>query len=406
MGRLQQAGDEEDVRCYRQQEVRRAAVLAIGTANPSNVVEQRDFPDFYFRVTNSDHKLALKDKFRRICEKSTIKKRHLYIDEALLAANPEMTAYMTPTLDMRQAIVSKKIPELGAAAATAALKEWGRPASDITHLIVGSTSGGSDMPGADYHLVRLLGLSPSVRRVALYHQGCFVGAAALRLAKDLAENNPGARVLAVCAETNVMYFRGVDDAHFDNLVCQALFGDGASAVVVGADPVAVGGGGGERPLFELVHATQTLIPETGGAIEGLLREVGLTFGLVSEVPSLIAKNIEAGLREMLAGAGVDVADDVDRNALFWAVHPGGRAILDKVEGALGLRPEKTRASRKVLAEYGNMGSACAWFVLDEMRRWSAAEACGTTGEGCEWGVLLGFGPGLTMDTVLLRSAHI
>uniref|UniRef100_A0A0E0ML00 Chalcone synthase n=1 Tax=Oryza punctata TaxID=4537 RepID=A0A0E0ML00_ORYPU len=404
MGRLQ-AGDEEDVRCYRQQVVRKAAaagtaaILAIGTANPSNVVEQRDFPDFYFRVTNSDHKLALKDKFRRICEKSTIKKRHLYIDEALLAANPEMTTYMAPTLDKRQAIVSQKVPELAAAAATAALEEWGRPAADITHLIVGSTSGGSDMPGADYHLVRLLGLSPSVRRVALYHQGCFVGAAALRLAKDLAENNAGARVLAVCAETNVMYFRGVDDAHFDNLVCQALFGDGASAVVVGADP-----GGGERPLFELVHATQTLIPETGGAIQGLLREVGLTFGLISEVPSLIAKNIEAGLREMLAGAGVDVTDD--RNALFWAVHPGGRAILDKVEGAVGLKPEKTRASRKVLADYGNMGSACAWFVLDEMRRWSAGEACGTTGEGCEWGVLLGFGPGLTMDTVLLRSAHI
>ncbi|XP_040385312.1 LOW QUALITY PROTEIN: chalcone synthase-like [Oryza brachyantha] len=380
-----------------------AAVLAIGTANPSNVVEQRDFPDFYFRVTNSDHKQALKDKFTRICEKSTIKKRHLYIDEALLAANPKLTTYMAPTLDMRQAIVSEKIPELGAAAATAALKEWGRPAADITHLVVGSTSGGSDMPGADYHLVRLLGLNPSVRRVALYHQGCFVGAAALRLAKDLAENNPGARVLAVCAETNVMYFRGVDDAHFDNLVCQALFGDGASAVVVGAgaDPVATG----ERPLFDVVHATQTLIPGTGGAIRGLLREVGLTFGLTSEVPSLIAEHLEAGLRDMLDSAGVDISD-VDRNAMFWAVHPGGRAILDKVEAALGLKPEKTGASRKVLAEYGNMGSACAWFVLDEMRRWSAGEGRGTAGEGCEWGVLLGFGPGLTMDTVLLRSAHI
>lgn len=308
-----------------------------------------------------------------------------------------MTTYMAPTLDKRQAIVSKKVPELGAAAAAAALKEWGRPVEDITHLVVGSTSGGSDMPGADYHIIRLLGLPTSVRRVALYHQGCFVGAAALRLAKDLAENNAGARVLAVCAETNVMYFRGVDDSHFDNLVCQALFGDGASAVIVGADPVA------EKPLFDIVHATQLLIPETGGAIQGLLREVGLTFGLISEVPSLIAKNIEAGLRELLSGAGV--ADD-DRNSLFWAVHPGGRAILDKVEAALGLKPEKTRASRKVLAEYGNMGSACAWFVLDEMRRWSATEGCGTTGEGCEWGVLCGFGPGLTMDTVLLRSADI
>ncbi|KAG8093342.1 hypothetical protein GUJ93_ZPchr0012g20776 [Zizania palustris] len=398
--------NDEGVRRYGQPAARRAAgtaaVLAIGTANPSNVVVQRDFPDFYFRVTNSDHKKELKDKFTRICEKSTIKKRHLYIDDALLAANPEMTSYMAPTLDMRQAIVSQKIPELGAAAATAALKEWGRPASDITHLIVGSTSGGSDMPGADYHLVRLLGLSPSVRRVALYHQGCFVGAAALRLAKDLAENNAGARVLAVCAETNVMYFRGVDDAHFDNLVCQALFGDGASAVVVGADADTVATG--ERPLFDVVHATQSLIPETGGAIQGLLREVGLTFALISEVPSLIAKNIEAGIRDLLDSAGVDVS--VDRNDLFWAVHPGGRAILDKVETALGLKPEKTQASRKVLSEYGNMGSACAWFVLDEMRRRSAGDGCATTGEGCDWGVLLGFGPGLTMDTVLLRSAHV
>ncbi|XBI30976.1 hypothetical protein VPH35_054612 [Triticum aestivum] len=343
-------------------------------------------------------------------EKSTIKKRHLYIDVALLAANPEMTTYMAPTLDIRQAIISEKVPELAAAAATAALKEWGGPLEDITHLIdretnrlkqdytlrliVGSTSGGSDMPGADYHIIRLLGLSPSVRRVALYHQGCFVGAAVLRLAKDLAENNGGARVLAVCVETNLMYFRGVDDAHMDNLVCQALFGDGASTVVAGADADPAT----EKQLFDIVHATQHLIPETGGAIQGLMREVGLTFGLISEVPSLIAKNIEAGLQDMLDGSGVAITD---RNSLFWAVHPGGRAILDKVEAALGLKPEKMRASRKVLAEYGNMGSACAWFVLDELRRWSAAEGCSTNGEGCEWGVLFGFGPGLTMDTVLL-----
>ncbi|EEC75903.1 hypothetical protein OsI_12970 [Oryza sativa Indica Group] len=133
-----------------------------------------------------------------------------------------------------------------------------------------------------------------------------------------------------------MYFRVMDNAHFDNLVCQALFGDGALVVVIGADPVVAtaGGSGGERLLFELVHVTQTLIPETGGAILGLLRE-------------------------MVSGAGVDFTDDDDRNALFYAVHPGGRAILDKVEGVRGLRLEKTRASRKVLADYGNMGSACA-----------------------------------------------
>uniref|UniRef100_A0A0E0GRN7 Uncharacterized protein n=1 Tax=Oryza nivara TaxID=4536 RepID=A0A0E0GRN7_ORYNI len=101
-----------------------------------------------------------------------------------------------------------------------------------------------------------------------------------------------------------MYFRVMDNVHFDNLVCQALFGDGALVVVIGADPVVAtaGGSGGERPLFELVHATQTLIPETGGAILGLLRE--------------------AGLLKMVSGAGVDFTDDDDRNAAVLCGPPG------------------------------------------------------------------------------------
>ncbi|XP_052147387.1 chalcone synthase-like [Oryza glaberrima] len=110
-----------------------------------------------------------------------------------------------------------------------------------------------------------------------------------------------------------MYFRVMDNAHFDNLVCQALFRDGALAVVIGADP-------------------RGAIPDHQTSRPGSSR---------------------------WSGAGVDFTDDDDRNALFYAIHPGGRAILDKVEGVRGLRLEKTRASRKVLADYGNMGSACA-----------------------------------------------
>ncbi|GJN05329.1 hypothetical protein PR202_ga22949 [Eleusine coracana subsp. coracana] len=376
-----------------------ASILAIGTANPSNVMQQSTFPDFYFHVTGNDHKQDLKDKFRRICEKSGIRKRHTYVDEAMLAANPGMATYKAPTLDTREAIAAKVVPELGAAAAVAALKEWGRPAEDITHLIVVSTSGGRDLPGADYHIVRLLGLSPTVQRVALYYHGCFAGATALRVAKDFAENNPGARVLAVCSETIVTHFRGLDDARMDNLVTQALFGDGASAVIVGAQPIA----GKEKRLFDIMHASQLLIPETSNAVQGFLREAGLLFFLGKEVPSLIANNIEAGLTEMLRGAGMG---DLDRNSMFWAVHPGGRGVLDLVEAALGLKPEKMEASRMVLAEYGNMASACVWFILNEMRQRSVTEGQGTTGEGCEWGVVFGFGPGLTLDSILLRSARI
>ena len=120
-----------------------------------------------------------------------IKKRHMHLTEEMLKESPNIGAYMAPSLDARQDILVEEVPKLGKEAATKAIKEWGRSTSEITHLVVCSTSG-VDMPGADYQLIKLLGLRPSVNRVMLYHQGCFAGGTVLRIAKDLAENNKGA----------------------------------------------------------------------------------------------------------------------------------------------------------------------------------------------------------------------
>ncbi|XP_038984943.1 chalcone synthase-like [Phoenix dactylifera] len=373
-----------------------ATIMAIGTANPPHAVDQSTYADFYFRITNNEHKHELKEKFKRICEKSMIKKRYMYLTEDVLKQNPNMCAYMAPSLDARQDILVEEVPKLGKEAAVKAIKEWGRPKSNITHLVVCSTSG-VDMPGADYQLIRLLGLNPSVKRVMLYHQGCFAGGTVLRIAKDLAENNKGARVLVVCSEITVVTFRGTDDIHFDNLVGQALFADGAAALIVGADPIQ----GVERPLFRMASAAQLILPDSEGAIEGHLREVGLTFHLLNQVPTIISKNIEKSLEEAFEPLGIS-----DWNSLFWIAHPGGPAILDAFESKLKLKPEKLRATRHVLSEYGNMSSACVFFILDEMRKRSAKEGKGTTGEGLDWGVLYGFGPGLTMETVVLQSVAI
>ncbi|KAJ0093079.1 hypothetical protein Patl1_25906 [Pistacia atlantica] len=317
-----------------------ATVMAIGTATPPNCVDQSTYPDYYFRITNSEHKTELKQKFKRMCEKSMIKKRYM------------------------QDMVVVEVPKLGKEAATKAIKEWGQPKSKITHLVFCTTSG-VDMPGADYQLTKLLGLRPSVKRYMMYQQGCFAGGTVLRLAKDLAENNKGARVLVVCSEITAVTFRGPSDTHLDSLVGQALFGDGAAAVIVGSDPVP---------------------------------GIGLTFHLLKDVPGLISKNIEKSLVEAFKPLGIS-----DWNSLFWIAHPGGPAILDQVEIKLGLKEEKLDATRHVLSEYGNMSSACVLFILDEMRRKSTENGLKTTGEGLEWGVLFGFGPGLTVETVVLHS---
>ncbi|GLJ06433.1 hypothetical protein SUGI_0039100 [Cryptomeria japonica] len=362
-------------------------------ATPLNIIEQSSYPDYYFRITNSDHMTRLKEKFKRICAKSMIRKRHMYLTEEMLRENPNMCAYMAPSLDARQDMTVVEVPRLGKEAAAKAIKEWGQPMYKITHFIFCCTNG-IDMPGADYQLCKLLGLPSSVKRVMLYQQGCFAGATVLRVAKDLAENNRGVRVLIVCSEITTFTFRGPSDTHLDNLVAQALFGDGAAAVIVGADPNPEI----EKPCFQLLWTAQKLLPDSEGAIEAHLREVGLTVHLREDVAGHISNNTEKALVEAFRQFNIS-----DWNELFLIAHPGGPAILDKVETKLQLDPKKMRATRHILSEYGNLSSACVLFILDEVRKWSVEKGCGTTGEGLEMGVLFGFGPGLTVETVVLKS---
>uniref|UniRef100_A0A0D9W1R8 Chalcone synthase n=1 Tax=Leersia perrieri TaxID=77586 RepID=A0A0D9W1R8_9ORYZ len=372
-----------------------AAILGIGSAVPPYELPQSSFPDYYFDVSNSNHRQDLKAKFAKICERTMIEKRCVYMSEEFLRSNPSVTAYSSPSIDVRQRLTDATVPELGAAAARVAIADWGRPASEISHLVMCSTVSGC-MPGADYEVVKLLGLPLSTKRCMMYHIGCHGGGTVLRIAKDIAENNPGARVLVVCSEVISMALRGPSDSNMGNLVGQALFGDAGAAVVVGTDPVE---SCGERALFEMVAAMQDIIPDTEEMVVAKLREDGLLYSLHRDVPVHIEANIEAIVNK--SGVGAKAADW--NEDVFWLVHPGGRDILDRVARRLGLRHDKVEVSREVMRKHGNTLSSCVVIAMEEMRRRSAERGMGTAGEGLEWGLLFGFGPGLTVETILLRA---
>ncbi|KAJ4706066.1 Chalcone synthase [Melia azedarach] len=375
-----------------------ATVLGIGTATPVNCYYQADYPDYFFRVTNCEHKTELKEKFQRICQKTMIRKRYLHLTEEILKEKPNIRTYQAPSLDDRQEIVIEEVPKLGEKAALEAIKEWGQHKSRITHLVFCTTSG-VHMPGADYQLAKLLDLPPTVNRLMLYLQGCYGGGTVLRVGKDIAENNAGARVLVVCAEITVMTFHAPEDDQLGCLVGQSLFGDGAGAVIIGADPdLSI-----ERPIFQLACARQRRIPNSEHDVEGFLREMGLFIHLSEEVTDVVSAHIEKSLGEVFRSIGVNIKN---WNSLFWVVHAGGRAILDGIQGKLALKEDKLDVTRHVLAEYGNVASACVLFVLDEMRKKSFKDGKITTGDGLDWGVLLGFGPGMTVETMVLHSVQI
>lgn len=251
------------------------------------------------------------------------------------------------------------------------------------------------MPGADHQLVKLLGLQPSVKRFMIYHTGCFAGAASLRLAKDIAENNGDSRVLIVCSENMTSSFHAPSETHLDILVGSAIFADGAAAIIVGADLDMTS----ERPLFQLVSASQTIIPDSENGIVGETCEMGLSYYLSKSVPQVIGDNIVEWMSENFGNLK-------DWNKLFYIVHPGGPTILNGMEEKLGLEKQKLKASRHVLSEYGNMWSPSVFFILDEMRKTSMEEGKATTGEGLNLGILFGCGPGLTVESVILRSVII
>ncbi|TVU25469.1 hypothetical protein EJB05_27966 [Eragrostis curvula] len=375
-----------------------ACILAVGTANPENCITQDNYTDWYFEVTKSDHLTHLKDIMKKTCEKMGVKKRYIHVTEELLRDHPELLDPATPSIDTRLQLVAAALPDLAAAAAVKAISEWGRPAGDITHLVF-STSSGAHMPGADGRVASILGLRPTVQRTAVAFQACTGGAAALRVAKDIAENNRGARVLVVCADAlSVMGFHALgEEARPDGFLAHAIFGDGAGAVVVGADPVAPG----ERPVFEMVLTAQVTLPGTEKFISCDYGAGGLVYNLAPpDVPVFVGDNIEPCLTEALKPLGIVSGG---WNSLFWVVHPGSPVILDSYEKALRLEPRKLAASHRVLSEYGNMVGPSVIFVLDEVVRGRRQEEEGEGVGRPEWGVLVGLGPGFTVEMTVLQE---
>ncbi|CAJ1933899.1 unnamed protein product [Sphenostylis stenocarpa] len=371
----------------------KATILALGKAFPHQLVMQEYLVDGYFRCTNCDNP-ELKQKLSKLCRTTTVKTRYVVMSEEILKKYPELVAEGIPTVKQRLEICNEAVTEMAIEASQACIKNWGGLLSDITHLVYVSSSE-ARLPGGDLYLAKGLGLSPDTQRIMLYFAGCSGGVAGLRIAKDIAENNPGSRVLLATSETTIIGFKPPSADRPYDLVGVALFGDGAGAMIIGSDPILES----EKPLFELHTAVQEFLPKTEKIIDGRLTEEGISFKLARELPQIIEDNVEGFCDKLMSVVGFQ---NKEYNKLFWAVHPGGPAILNHIEKRLDLLPEKLSASRRALMDYGNASSNTIVYVLEYM-----IEEClkiRRDGRGDpEWGLILAFGPGVTFEGIIARN---
>jgi len=364
---------------------------------------------------------------------SGIDTRHTVIEELTLdstTAEPQFfdaatQRLLVPGTKVRNELYIEQATKLFVEAGRRALAASpGIEAADVTHVITVSCTG-FYAPGPDYMLVRELGLAPSTQRYHLGFMGCYAAMPALRTAKQFVEADPNAVVLVVSAELCSLHLRTSSDP--DTIVASSLFSDGAAAGIVSNRPLAPG----EKALV-LDHFETVITPVGEGDMAWKIGDEGFEMILSSYVPHIIDEHIENALaplfgrdepltRALAAGVvaeagavtaqaggtastdGQVLTETAQRSTLstaiaHWAIHPGGRSILDKTESKLGLTEAQLLPSRETLRTNGNMSSATILFVMKAILE----------GEGTVDGdrvCAMAFGPGLTVESNLMTVAR-
>ncbi|PZQ92018.1 MAG: type III polyketide synthase [Leifsonia xyli] len=307
-----------------------------------------------------------------IAQRNTVLDSLVTGEDSLLLA-PDGAIRPATTGD-RNALYAEHAPQLAVAAARRSLAAAGVAPTEVTHVITVSCTGFVS-PGPDLALVRELGLDPATARLHLGFMGCSGAFPALRTADAICRADPSSLVLVVCVELCTLHLRATDEP--EQIVAMSLFADGAAAAVVGArEPTA--------PALALDGFLTGVLPDTIDEMRWTIGDGGFLMHLSSRVPGIIGRGIRAAIAPLIPE---------DAGAIGgWAVHPGGRSIVDHVQEALALPDAAMRHSRGVLADHGNMSSPTVLFVL---RRLLAVQR---GGEVCA----MAFGPGLTLEAARMR----
>ena len=347
-------------------------ISSINTALPPTALKQAELPGLLPPEHTEDRTL------HKILSGSGIRKRHLAVDPRV-----EDVAHWSTTPRMRR-FQEEGLP-LATEAVEGALDQAGILPEEVGLLcLVSSTGYGT--PGIDTRLLRDLGIPPSTRRLVIGHMGCFAALPGLTACVDFARCHPKPAVL-LNLELSSLHLQP-PPWDVEQLVINSLFGDAAVAMVVEARTDSPTKPRSTPLVLSLASHTEHAHEEH---MTWEVGDRGFRMGLSSKIPDLIAGCLPDLVTDLLSPHGL-TPEAIDR----WAIHPGGRRIIDAAEKSLSLTPSDSRASRHVLQEYGNCSSAGLPLVLAEIQN-SMPLAPG------EHEVAMTFGPGLTLDTALLQG---
>jgi predicted naringenin-chalcone synthase len=352
-------------------------ITSIGTAVPEHKHQQSDIQKFMVALSNGS------EKDKRIMSlmyaRSGIQTRYSVVPDYSCDVSEREFYPKTsdlepfPNVDARMKTFNKHATTLAVAAVNDAFEGQVIP-NDITHLITVSCTGLA-APGLDIEMVKALKLSSEIIRTSVNFMGCYAAIHALKHADAFCKTDPNAKILIVLVELCTLHFQKGEK--MDYITSNLLFGDGAAACLVQNK------GAG----FSIESFYSKLYLEAEESMAWHVSSSGFLMSLKSEVPKLIEDNMLAFVKNALLKVNLSPKEVVN-----WAIHPGGKSILEATTKALSLKTEDLENSYAILKEYGNMSSCTLIFILKNLKL-----------QKDETSFAAGFGPGITMESMVLKT---
>jgi predicted naringenin-chalcone synthase len=358
------------------------SIRAIGTANPPHCFSQKEVVGFMSRAHQLDGEALV--RLQALYRATGINQRYSVLSD--YGSTPDDYRFYPSDFDpfpgtkARNELFQQQALPLAEKAVQDCLPQ-GFDTQTITHLIVVSCTG-LYAPGLDIELVEALDLPVNISRTGINFMGCYGVFNALRVAQAFCESIAKAKVLIVSVELCSLHFQKSPTE--DAILSNALFGDGAAAALV--ENASTG--------FQMVSNYCTLSPRGNQDMQWKLGNTGFEMLLSNQIPDLIESEIEPLIDDLLRNSPLS-REDID----YFAIHPGGKAIIESIRKALVLSDANCRYSFDILRDYGNMSSASILFVLKKI--WNNLNATDHNKK-----VLgMAFGPGLTLESMILSIAN-
>jgi len=355
-------------------------IVSVTSAHPSNYVNQDQMLRFLLnRLLGAGWESRREQdadvrRLQRLFAASGVEQRHFAIDVDRFYSEPHGTGE-------RMALYQTLAYELARPALEACFAETAqlRAPTDVSDLFLVSCTGYAS-PGLDISVARDFGLARNTRRVVVGHMGCFGAMVGLRQSLSAVRADPQATALMLSVELTSLHYAPTDDIEF--LTGCALFSDAAGALMLTNTEDSSGP--------ELVDTYCAADFGAADQMSWTITDSGFNMGLSPRVPVTLRRNIGGVVERLLAPHGLRTAD-----VAHWLTHPGGPSILEAIQRKLELSDDQMAVSRRILREHGNCSSATILLILEDYIRSQRAKPG-------EWGVMMAFGPGLTLETALIR----